>query len=48
MLTEAAMLHAKLFREWDGLAEQYRSAVAEISSFDSWKKTFEANSEDGD
>ena len=47
MLTEATMLHAKLFREWDSLAEQYRRAVAEISSIDAWKKTFEANSEDG-
>lgn len=48
MLTEAAVLHAKLFRDWDKLVQQYRSAVAEISSFDSWKKTFEANSKDGD
>ena len=37
----------KLFREWDSLAEQYRSAVADISSIEAWKKTFEANSEDG-
>ena len=41
------MLHAKLFREWDTLAEQYRRAVTEISSIDAWKKTFEANSQDG-
>jgi galactofuranosylgalactofuranosylrhamnosyl-N-acetylglucosaminyl-diphospho-decaprenol beta-1,5/1,6-galactofuranosyltransferase len=47
MLTEATMLHAKLFREWDTLAGQYRRAVAEISSIDAWKKTFEAHSEDG-
>jgi galactofuranosylgalactofuranosylrhamnosyl-N-acetylglucosaminyl-diphospho-decaprenol beta-1,5/1,6-galactofuranosyltransferase len=47
MLTEATMLHAKLFREWDSLAAQYRRAVTEISSIDAWKKTFEANSEDG-
>ncbi|AXJ11455.1 glycosyltransferase [Arthrobacter sp. PM3] len=47
MLTEATMLHAKLFREWDSLAEQYRRAVTEISSIDAWKKTFEAHSEDG-
>jgi galactofuranosylgalactofuranosylrhamnosyl-N-acetylglucosaminyl-diphospho-decaprenol beta-1,5/1,6-galactofuranosyltransferase len=47
MLTEATKLHAKLFREWDGLAEQYRSALSEISSIDAWKKTFEANSKDG-
>ncbi len=48
MLTEATRLHLQLFREWDQLAQQYRSAVAEISSFDAWKKTFEANSKDGD
>jgi galactofuranosylgalactofuranosylrhamnosyl-N-acetylglucosaminyl-diphospho-decaprenol beta-1,5/1,6-galactofuranosyltransferase len=47
MLTEATKLHAKLFREWDGLAERYRGALAEISSIDAWKKTFEANSKDG-
>jgi galactofuranosylgalactofuranosylrhamnosyl-N-acetylglucosaminyl-diphospho-decaprenol beta-1,5/1,6-galactofuranosyltransferase len=48
MLTETTRLHAQLFREWDKLARQYRSAVAEISSFDAWKKTFEANTKDGD
>lgn len=48
MLTETTRLHLQLFREWDKLAQQYRSAVAEISSFDAWKKTFEANSKDGD
>jgi len=47
MLTEATMLHAKLLREWDSLAAQYRRAVPEISSIDAWKKTFEANSEGG-
>ena len=46
MLTEATRLHLQLFREWDSLARQYRDAVAEISSLESWKKTFEANSED--
>ncbi|MDI3212568.1 glycosyltransferase [Arthrobacter sp. AL12] len=48
MLTEATRLHLQVYREWDQLAQQYRSAVAEISSFDAWKKTFEANSKDGD
>jgi galactofuranosylgalactofuranosylrhamnosyl-N-acetylglucosaminyl-diphospho-decaprenol beta-1,5/1,6-galactofuranosyltransferase len=47
MLTEATRLHLRLFREWDRLAEQYRSAVADISSIESWKKTFEAHSKDG-
>ena len=47
MLTEATRLHLKLFREWDRLAEEYRSAVSDISSMDAWKKTFEAESKDG-
>ena len=47
MLTEATRLHLQLFRNWEKLAEQYRAAVPEISSLDAWKKTFEANSEDG-
>ncbi|GKV71685.1 glycosyltransferase [Pseudarthrobacter oxydans] len=46
MLAEATLLHAKLLREWDKLADQYRRAVPEISSFDAWKKTFEANAKD--
>jgi galactofuranosylgalactofuranosylrhamnosyl-N-acetylglucosaminyl-diphospho-decaprenol beta-1,5/1,6-galactofuranosyltransferase len=47
MLTEATRLHLRIFREWDSLADQYRRAVAEISSIDAWKKTFEASSKDG-
>jgi galactofuranosylgalactofuranosylrhamnosyl-N-acetylglucosaminyl-diphospho-decaprenol beta-1,5/1,6-galactofuranosyltransferase len=47
MLAEATRLHLRIFREWDSLADQYRRAVAEISSIDAWKKTFEANSKDG-
>lgn len=45
MLTEATALHARLYREWDRLADQYRKAVKEISSLESWKKTFEADAE---
>ncbi|MCU1515405.1 MAG: glycosyltransferase family 2 protein [Pseudarthrobacter sp.] len=48
MLTEATRLHVQLFREWDRLAEQYRSAVAEVSSMEAWKKTFDAASKDRD
>jgi galactofuranosylgalactofuranosylrhamnosyl-N-acetylglucosaminyl-diphospho-decaprenol beta-1,5/1,6-galactofuranosyltransferase len=46
MLTEATRLHLRLFREWDRLAEEYRNAVADISSMESWKKTFDAASQD--
>lgn len=45
MLTEATALHARIYREWDRLADQYRKAVKEISSLESWKKTFEADAE---
>ncbi|MEE2521388.1 glycosyltransferase [Pseudarthrobacter sp. J75] len=46
MLNEATRLHLRLFRQWDRLAAQYREAVAEVSSMESWKKTFDAASED--
>ncbi|GAA5229697.1 glycosyltransferase [Arthrobacter cryoconiti] len=46
MLVESAQLHARLVREWDGLATRYRSAVAEITSMEAWKKTFDAHSRD--
>jgi galactofuranosylgalactofuranosylrhamnosyl-N-acetylglucosaminyl-diphospho-decaprenol beta-1,5/1,6-galactofuranosyltransferase len=48
MLAATTRLHSQLFREWDKLAQQYRSAVSDISSFDAWEKTFEANTKDGD
>ncbi|WP_427018634.1 glycosyltransferase [Pseudarthrobacter sp. P1] len=47
MLAESARLHLRLVREWDELGERYRSAVAEITSMDAWKKTFEQHSPDG-
>lgn len=46
MLTEATALHARIYREWDRLADQYRNAVADVTSIESWKKTFEAGAED--
>lgn len=46
MLTEATRLHLRLFREWERLAQEYRAAVTEVSSMESWKKTFDAASED--
>ena len=47
MLAEATRLHLRLFREWDNLAEQYRAAVPEVTSIAAWKKTFEADTQDG-
>ncbi|WP_426999184.1 glycosyltransferase [Pseudarthrobacter sp. N5] len=46
MLIEATALHLRIYREWDTLAEQYRNAVADITSLDAWKKTFDAGSGD--
>lgn len=46
MLTEATALHARIYREWDRLADQYRNALADVTSIESWKKTFEAGAED--
>lgn len=40
MLAEASRLHLRLFRDWDKLAEQYRTAVPQITSIEAWKKTF--------
>ena len=40
MLTEATRLHLRLFREWDRLAEQYRNAVAEVSSMECLEEDF--------
>ncbi|MDQ0117584.1 galactofuranosylgalactofuranosylrhamnosyl-N-acetylglucosaminyl-diphospho-decaprenol beta-1,5/1,6-galactofuranosyltransferase [Pseudarthrobacter defluvii] len=45
MLTQATKLHMQLFRNWEELADRYRRAVSEISSMESWKKTFDAASE---
>ncbi|POH74620.1 glycosyltransferase [Arthrobacter glacialis] len=47
MLAESARLHLRLAKEWDELAERYRGAVAEITSMESWKKTFDEHSVDG-
>lgn len=47
MLAESARLHLRLAKEWDSLAERYRSAVAEITSMEAWKKTFDEHSTDG-
>ncbi|MFQ4147189.1 glycosyltransferase [Arthrobacter sp. LAPM80] len=47
MLAESARLHVRLVKEWDELAERYRSAVKEITSMETWKKTFDEHSADG-
>lgn len=47
MLTESARLHARLLREWDNLAQEYRRALPQVTSMAAWKKTFDAHSVDG-
>ncbi|WP_258066965.1 glycosyltransferase [Arthrobacter sp. GMC3] len=47
MLAESARLHLKLSREWDDLATRYRASVADITSMETWKKTFDEHSVDG-
>ena len=44
MLAESARLNAQILREWPRLRELYRKELTEITSFDAWKKTFEAHS----
>ncbi|AMB41050.1 MULTISPECIES: glycosyltransferase [Paenarthrobacter] len=43
MLAETAQLHAQLFSNWETLRGQYRDALPEITSMDSWRETFEAS-----
>ncbi|MCZ2402799.1 glycosyltransferase [Paenarthrobacter sp. Z7-10] len=45
MLTESARLHALLLKDWPKLSARYKAALPEITSFEAWKKTFEAGTE---
>ncbi|MGC0237099.1 hypothetical protein [Arthrobacter sp. SD76] len=42
MLKQSASQHARLYKEWDDLAEAYKSALPELVSTDSWRRTFQA------
>ncbi|TDL41572.1 glycosyltransferase [Arthrobacter nitrophenolicus] len=42
MLKQSASQHARLYKEWDDLAEAYKSALPELVSMDSWRRTFQA------
>ncbi|ORC18852.1 MULTISPECIES: glycosyltransferase [Rothia] len=44
-LARATKLHAKLFADWSALRDQYRTAAAEVASYDAWAKTFEKHTE---
>ncbi|MGJ3188758.1 glycosyltransferase family 2 protein [Paenarthrobacter nitroguajacolicus] len=43
LVVESARLHAQLFSNWETLRAQYREALPEITSMESWRKTFEAS-----
>lgn len=40
-LARSTKMHARLYREWDELAERYRQALPELASPERWKLTFE-------
>ena len=42
MLTLSARQHARLYKNWKALAEDYRAALPALVSMDAWRKTFEA------
>ncbi|MBM7050833.1 glycosyltransferase [Rothia sp. ZJ1223] len=44
-LAKAASLHAKLFKNWASLRQQYRDAAADVASYEAWKKTFDKHTE---
>jgi galactofuranosylgalactofuranosylrhamnosyl-N-acetylglucosaminyl-diphospho-decaprenol beta-1,5/1,6-galactofuranosyltransferase len=41
LMTRSVRLHRRLSREWPQLAAQYRSAMPEFTSPETWKRTFE-------
>jgi galactofuranosylgalactofuranosylrhamnosyl-N-acetylglucosaminyl-diphospho-decaprenol beta-1,5/1,6-galactofuranosyltransferase len=41
LLRRSVALHAKLYREWPRLAEEYQRALPELASPDTWRKTFD-------
>jgi galactofuranosylgalactofuranosylrhamnosyl-N-acetylglucosaminyl-diphospho-decaprenol beta-1,5/1,6-galactofuranosyltransferase len=43
LVVESAKLHAQLFSNWETLRAQYRDALPEITSMESWRETFEAS-----
>lgn len=42
-LAESAKLHADIQRRWSSLREEYRTALPEITSFETWERIFAAN-----
>jgi galactofuranosylgalactofuranosylrhamnosyl-N-acetylglucosaminyl-diphospho-decaprenol beta-1,5/1,6-galactofuranosyltransferase len=46
MLVETGKYHARLYQQWEELAEEYRRALPEITSIEAWRKTFGLSSGD--
>ena len=45
MLTESTRLHSALLKDWHSLSKQYKAAMPELTSLDSWKKIFEEHTQ---
>jgi galactofuranosylgalactofuranosylrhamnosyl-N-acetylglucosaminyl-diphospho-decaprenol beta-1,5/1,6-galactofuranosyltransferase len=41
LLSRSMALHARLLKEWPELVEQYKAALPELASPDTWKSTFD-------
>ncbi|WP_442853876.1 glycosyltransferase [Arthrobacter sp. Leaf69] len=48
LMAEGLKVYGEVLRRWPALKQEYRGALAEITSMDAWKKTFDANSGDRD
>ena len=48
LLARTIDIHQRLHREWPSLAKRYRESLDDITSPDSWRKTFEASASEGD
>jgi galactofuranosylgalactofuranosylrhamnosyl-N-acetylglucosaminyl-diphospho-decaprenol beta-1,5/1,6-galactofuranosyltransferase len=45
LMQRSVTLHARLLREWPGLAEEYRQALPTLVSPESWQETFERSND---
>ena len=44
-LARATKLHARIYREWASLRQQYRDAAARVASYEAWQETFNQHTE---
>ncbi len=47
LLQRSMAVHTRLTKEWPELSKQYKEALPELASPDTWRKTFEQSSPDG-